>query len=190
MKYDQIIVIDIESTCWKDDIPQGQISEIIEVGVSPLDISTGSILQGESIIVKPMYSEVSEFCTELTGFTQEDVDKGITFEDACNILIDKYLTQKRVWASYGNYDRKQFEGQTKMFGVRYPFSDLHINVKNIFAVMNGLKKEVGMAKALNKMGLSLDGTHHRGYDDACNISKILSGLILDMRKGKEKGKGK
>ena len=42
--------------------------------------------------------------------------------------------------------------------------------------MQNWEKEVGMA--LDKLGLPLEGTHHRGVDDAWNIAKILvTGLI-------------
>jgi len=32
------------------------------------------------------------------------------------------------------------------------------------------------------LGLPLEGTHHRGGDDAWNIAAILSALLLAMRK--------
>jgi len=52
----------------------------------------------------------------------------------------------------------------------------HINVKNMLALIQNWETEVGMA-TLDKLGLPLEGTHHRGVDDAWNIAKILAGLI-------------
>jgi inhibitor of KinA sporulation pathway (predicted exonuclease) len=36
-----------------------------------------------------------------------------------------------------------------------------------------------MAGALNILDIPLEGTHHRGIDDANNIAKILRKLVLD-----------
>jgi inhibitor of KinA sporulation pathway (predicted exonuclease) len=38
-RLDQILVVDVESTCWAGAPPTGQISEIIEIGVCPVDVA-------------------------------------------------------------------------------------------------------------------------------------------------------
>ena len=48
----------------------------------------------------------------------------------------------------------------------------HVNLKRRFAKSRKIK-EVGMARALQMVGLPLDGSHHRGLDDARNIAKLL-----------------
>jgi inhibitor of KinA sporulation pathway (predicted exonuclease) len=180
-KLDQIIVVDIESTCWKDAPPAGEESEIIEIGICPIDISSGQRLEKESILVKPEHSKVSEFCTKLTTLTQAQVNQGITFQQACSILKKKYLSKERVWASYGDYDRRQFERQCQSFKISYPFGTKHLNVKSLFAIIHALPQEVGMEQALELLNLPLEGTHHRGGDDAWNIAAILSELLLQAR---------
>jgi len=180
-KLDRLLVVDIEATCWDGQIPPGQENEIIEIGICPLDIASGQPLEKHSILVKPTRSTVSEFCTQLTTLTPEQVDRGITFAEACSILKKKYRASERVWASYGDYDRKQFLKQCESFGVKYPFSPRHINVKTLLAIIHALPKEVGMSRALELLNLPLEGTHHRGADDAWNIAKILSHLIVTAR---------
>ncbi len=59
----EIIVVDIEATCWKGKPPIGMKSEIIEVGVCTLNTQTGEILNNKGILVKPENSEISKFCT-------------------------------------------------------------------------------------------------------------------------------
>lgn len=176
--FDQIVVIDIEATCWKERTPACQISEIIEIGICPIDIKSGNILETRDIIVKPEHSKVSNFCTKLTTLTQEQVDAGISFKDACMILITEFMTKKRVWASYGNYDKNKFVEQCHSENVVYPFSNDHINVKTMFGIMNSQHRQVGMTEALKILGIPLDGTHHRGNDDAFNIARILSCLLF------------
>jgi inhibitor of KinA sporulation pathway (predicted exonuclease) len=180
-KLDQIIVVDIEATCWEGAVPTRQESEIIEIGVCTLDIASGERLEKDSILVKPERSKVSQFCTQLTTLTQEQVEQGIAFPEACSILKNKYLSQQRVWASYGEYDRRQFERQCQSRHISYPFGDRHINVKSLLAIIHALPREVGMANALELLNLPLEGTHHRGGDDAWNIAGILSKLLLQTR---------
>ena len=178
MKFDQIIVIDVESTCWQGKVPPGEINEIIEIGVCPIDTKSGNLLNSRGILVRPEHSTISEYCTQLTTLTQEDIDTGITFREACSILVNDYKTKDRVWASYGYYDMDQFEIQCERDNVQYPFSNSHINVKILFAVVNSLPKRVGMTEALKILKIPLEGIHHRGIDDAQNIANILSKILF------------
>ncbi|HWM03665.1 MAG TPA: 3'-5' exonuclease [Actinophytocola sp.] len=172
---DQVLVIDVESTCWDGPPPEGQRGEIIEIGVCALDVGSLERVGKESILVRPEHSVVSSFCTELTTITAADVAAGVTFAEACAVLRKE--AEGRVWASYGDYDRRQFERQCADVGVRYPFGIRHLNVKSLFALGRGLTDEVGMDEALRMAGLPLEGTHHRGVDDAWNIAALLARLL-------------
>ncbi len=178
MLLDKIVVIDVEATCWERKPPPGEKSEIIEIGVCVLDLITGKRESRESILVKPEQSTISEYCTQLTTLTKDLIDsKGVSFSKACRYLRQKYKTRERPWASYGDYDRRQFERQCRDRGVPYPFGPKHLNVKLLFALLRGLRTEVGMAESLKMMNIPLEGTHHRGVDDAWNIAGILSILL-------------
>ncbi|HEX4612856.1 MAG TPA: 3'-5' exonuclease [Urbifossiella sp.] len=184
-RLDQVLVIDIESTCWDGGYPpKGQANDIIEIGLCPLELSTGRRLEKRSILVRPERSVVSPFCTQLTTLTQEQVAGGIAFKDACKLLEDEYLSQVRLWASFGDYDRKQFDKQCRETGVRYPFGPSHLNVKTLCSISRGLQSEVGLPQAIALFGLTLEGTHHRGHDDAWNIAAVLWELLK-----KSRGKG-
>lgn len=175
---DKIVVIDVEATCWENKVPDGMMNEIIEIGVALLDVEAGTISDNEGILVKPEKSTVSAFCTSLTTLTQEQLDKdGISFKAACKILKDRYLSQSRAWASFGAYDLNQFRRQCDATGVGYPFGPSHINVKTNFALKKKLAHEQGMAGALAMLDMLLEGTHHRGVDDAKNIAKILHWVL-------------
>ncbi len=180
-RYDQIIVIDIECTCWEGHTPPDQENEIIEIGICPLKPHTGERLERRSILVKPERSTVSPFCTQLTTLTQEQVDGGMAFADACALLEKDYRTRQRVWASYGDFDRQQFERQCRERHIAYPFSPSHLNVKTLFTLIRAMRHDVSMAQALDDLGLPLEGTHHRGDDDAWNIALMLHKLLLERR---------
>ncbi len=175
---DKIVVIDIEATCWNGSVPESMTSDIIEFGICLLDVNTGEISDNRGILVKPERSEISSFCTELTTITPELIEReGISFKEACAIIRKEYNGQSRAWASFGAYDFKQIQRQCSELGVGYPLSPSHINVKTLFALKNKLGHEVGMDGALKNLKLELEGTHHRGIDDARNIAKILRTLI-------------
>lgn len=175
---DKILVVDIEATCWEGAAPEGMQSDIIEVGVCLLDVASGQIEDNRGILVKPERSVVSAFCTELTTITPQMVEQeGISFKEACAILKKEYGAQQRAWASFGAYDLKHFQRQCSEMGIGYPFGPSHINVKTLFALKNKLGREEGMAGALQRLSIPLEGTHHRGIDDARNIAKILHAIL-------------
>ncbi len=175
---DSILVIDLEATCWQNEPPAGQESEIIEVGIALLDLQSHQISARESILIKPERSQISRFCMVLTSLTQEILDEsGISFAAACKKLEKSYQSKERTWASFGDYDRRMLERQCQARGARYPFGVTHLNVKNLFALIHGLPREVGMDEALRITGLELEGRHHRGVDDAYNIAKLLAQML-------------
>jgi inhibitor of KinA sporulation pathway (predicted exonuclease) len=186
-RLDQILVVDVEATCWDSAPPEGQASEIIEIGVCVLDVPSGASVRKHSILVRPEVSTVSRFCTQLTTLTPDQVQDGVTFDHACAVLRREYAGRHRVWASYGDYDRRQFEKQCRERAIQYPFGPTHINVKNLFALTYGLPREIGLKRALVLAGLALEGVHHRGVDDAWNTAQLLAMLLLRARHGHQQG---
>jgi hypothetical protein len=120
-----INVVDVEATCWQGQPPPGQVSEIIEIGLTAVDLGSGSRIAKERVLVRPARSRVGEFCTTLTGLTQGEVDTGVSFGSACQLLASSHHAGTRPWASWGDYDRKQFERQCAATRARYPFGRVH-----------------------------------------------------------------
>lgn len=182
IRREKVIVVDIEATCWKGGLaPQGMQSEIIEIGVCVLPLKTRKPTDKLSILVRPERSTISDFCTELTTLTQEQVDAGVNFREACTILERDYETKEYIWASWGKYDRKMFRAQCEERGVPFPFSDRHVNLKKLCARLHG-RRQVGMQRALALAGLPLEGTHHRAADDAWNIARLLAYMLKRVGK--------
>ena len=174
---DQVLIVDVEATCWDGPTPDGQESEIIEIGLCLLETASGKRHSKRSILVRPERSTVSSFCTHLTGLTQEQVGQGISFAQACTLLQNDYCSHQRVWASYGDSDRLRFEKQCREHQVIYPFGPKHVNIKILFALLHAFPREVGMARALQTLDLPLEGTHHSGADDAWNSALIFAGIL-------------
>ena len=175
---DKVLVIDVEACCWKGNPPTGMYNEIIEIGICTLDCKTKEIEDKTSIIIKPTFSEISYFCTELTTLTPEYIEeKGIVFFDACKFIKEKFKSNTRAWFSWGDYDRTAFEKNCKLLNVQYPFRNTHFNLKTLFAIKYGLKEELGVQGALEKIGMEFEGQQHRGDSDAYNISRILTKIL-------------
>jgi len=165
-------VVDVEATCWEGEPPPGEVNEIIEIGICVVDTASWSRLAKHGIIVRPARSKVSAFCTSLTSLTEEEVSQGVSFAEACEMLRGEYDSMSRPWASWGDYDRNQFQRQCDFDGIAYPFSDSHSNVRIRFTKAFGLNRRPGMETALKMAGMPLDGRHHRGVDDAWNIAAL------------------
>jgi len=168
------LVVDVESTCWENGgPPEGEVSEIIEIGVCRVSLRDLSILDRESILVIPTASHVSPFCTTLTGHTVAELtDNGLFFGTALSRLREKWNSDKLPWFSWGDYDRDMFTKQCERTGDPYPFGRTHTNLKFIFAVAEG-SQEVGVEKALAWSRMEFEGRPHNGGDDAYNIARLL-----------------
>ncbi|SNR52279.1 3'-5' exonuclease [Actinomadura mexicana] len=174
-------VVDVEATCWDGPPPPGQASEIIEIGLCVVDVESRTRVAKHRFLVRPVRSVVSAFCTELTGLTQAEVESGVEFREACALLEQEHRSRSRAWASWGDYDRKQFERQCSAGRVSYPFSSRHTNAKQAFTDCFGLQRRLGMSAALDHAGLALEGRHHSGADDAWNIAALI--LEIMSREG-------
>jgi len=177
-KLDKIYIVDVEATCWKEKPPDGQISEIIQVGIVEFNLPSGNISSKVSYNIRPQYSEVSEFCTELTGITPEELEGEKNFSQVYDMIKERFPhLENYTWASYGDYDRKQFKEMSHLHKRPYLFGRTHLNIKNLFALKWGLNKEVGMKKALKILDKELVGQHHNALDDALNTTEIFKACL-------------
>lgn len=179
IRKDKILVVDFEATCWDGfHAPPGQTNEIIEIGVCLIDphSSPMEISDKRSILVKPIESEISPFCTELTTITPEMVElNGVDFEVACKILETEYDSRNRLWVAWGGWDKRFIMKQCRRRKVRYPFSKKHANLKRVFHENNG--ERLHFAPALEASHIEPEGTAHRGDDDAYNTARLLRYLF-------------
>lgn len=180
---DKILVVDLETTC-DEPRPTWQ-GEVTEIGIAVLNCKNLEIESLHSTFVVPTSTPVTPFCTQLTTITPEMVSKANgarTFPEAIKWL-EQFNARDTVWASWGDFDRKQFERQCRDEHVKYPFGPNHINVKTLFALFNQMKRGIGTKEAVEVSGLTWKGTHHRGVDDAENIAGLLAAIL---RKGRNK----
>ena len=171
------IIVDLEATCWEGE--RFRQMEIIEIGAVKLDKPDGGPTSSFSTFVRPLLNPtLSDFCKQLTSITQEDINTAPSFPSAFHSFCQWIGSERPMMlCSWGFYDVKQFKNDCRLYDIWTPtMFENHINLKEQFARIYNVRP-CGMEKALRIAGLQLDGTHHRGIDDARNIAK-LARLIL------------
>lgn len=169
------LVIDLEATC--DDrgaVPKREM-EIIEIGAVMVSAETLHPLAEFQSFVRPRrHPTLTAFCSRLTSISQADVDAAPLFPEVLESLRGwAYGYSAFCFGSWGDYDRAQLHSDCRHHGVRYPLGTAHLNIKKAFSEAIGSTKRFGMGAALTRVGLTLEGTHHRGIDDARNIARLL-----------------
>jgi inhibitor of KinA sporulation pathway (predicted exonuclease) len=177
-EYDHYVVIDLEATCCDDGSIRRKDSEIIEIGAVRVDSRTFETVGEFQTFVRPVvHPRLTRFCTELTTITQAQVDGAPRFAEAIEGLSPWFAHGRALFCSWGDYDKNQFEIDARRSKVKLPFGGAHLNVKRAFSARRNDPTLYGNRQALALVGLSADGVHHRGIDDARNIAKLLSRCV-------------
>lgn len=175
-----LLVLDLEATCWpRGEHVQAEM-ETIEFGALLLGGGGETVAEFQSFVRPRRHAHLSDFCTQLTSIRQADVDPAPVFEEAlgdlCRWLAEQAGGPTAVrLASWGAYDRGQLERDCGWAGVDYPFAADHLNLKHAASARLGIRP-VGMAQALERARLPLEGTHHRALDDVRNMARLVRHL--------------
>ncbi len=169
MKY---IVFDLEATCWKNKTDRRR--EIIEIGAVKVD-ENSKVLDEFNCFIKPViHPMLSDFCKELTTIDQREIDSAGFFPEAISQFrrwID--IDEEYVLCSWGFYDKKQLENDSDLHQLDKYWIGSHVSLKHQHAKIKKLKRPVGLSNAMAGENIKPQGIHHRGIDDAKNISKIF-----------------
>lgn len=123
---------------------------------------------------------LSEQCKQNCGIEQAWVDKADTIDSVVTAFVEwvgQNLPGSVACVTCGNYDLGTAllaESTLKSFGLP-PWLRSWINIKVPFVEFFG-GRPTGMKGMLSRLGLELQGRHHRGLDDAQNIARILLAL--------------
>ncbi len=168
------IIFDLEATCWERGTRPERM-ETIEIGAVRLQAPNFETSSEFSRFVRPVSEPIlSDFCVSLTGIEQADVDAAEPFPVVFEEFVTWVGSGDAILCSWGAYDPRQLQADCRRHAIKYPFEFRdHVNLKKEFAAFHGIKP-CGMKRALSIIGLPLEGKHHRGIDDARNISKIIT----------------
>ena len=176
---DRYLIVDLEATCSSDGSVPRQRMEIIEIGAVMVNAQTLIVESEFQSFVRPiLHPQLTDFCQQLTSIAQLDVDNAPLFPKALRQFQDwVYPFGDYLFCSWGDYDKNQFKQDCALHKVGYPFPSGHLNLKKAFAATLQLKKKLGLAQALDLLKLPLEGTHHRGIDDARNMARIVQKVM-------------
>lgn len=178
-QYDYYLVLDLEATCCDQETIKRHQMEIIEIRAVMVAAQDLTVIDEFQTFIKPIrYPILTPFCKSLTSITQEQVAQAPGYVEAI-ALLKQWLSNypNVVFGSWGDYDRNQFKQDSMFHNVPFPIAYPHVNLKQLFSEVQGLPKRYGMAEALQLAGIALEGTHHRGIDDARNIAKLLPFIL-------------
>nr|BAJ89801.1 predicted protein [Hordeum vulgare subsp. vulgare] len=189
--FDFFVVVDFEATCVKDAriFPQ----EIIEFPAVLVDGATGRMESAFRRYVRPKHHPLlTQFCRELTGIRQEDVDGGVDLGEAL-WLHDDWLKEATAGAgnkrsvrlavvTWGDWDcRTMLEFECRFKGIEKPsYFDQWINLRVPFQAAFGGGGRVNLQEAVRAAGLDWEGRLHCGLDDALKTARLL---VAIMRRG-------
>jgi len=163
--FDYICVYDFECQCTQGD--ELKFNEIIEFPIVVVDVKNRKVVAEFQTYVKPVIEpKLTDFCTELTGITQDQVDKGVILQEALK-QVHTFLKEKQiigsefVFASCGDFDGNQLkrESQHKNLNIANYYKRW-INLKKVFELgehaepwdnPNRIKKEKPHVKGMEQM---------------------------------------
>ncbi|XP_051121802.1 uncharacterized protein LOC127245129 [Andrographis paniculata] len=183
--FQYFVVIDFEATCDKERNPHPQ--EIIEFPSVIVSSFSGQLEACFQTYVRPTCNQVlSDFCKDLTGIQQIQVDRGVTLSEAL-LRHDIWLEQKGIKnanfavVTWSNWDcRVMLESECRYKKIRKPpYFNRWINLRVPFHEVFGGAR-CNLKEAVEKSGLAWQGRAHCGLDDAKNTARLLA---LIMHKG-------
>ena len=178
------------------DLEMNQPSgSIVQIGAVVGNIKTGEILEKLSVFVNP-HEILDPFIIKLTKITQEDVDTGVTLEEA--YLKLKEMHEKHACfvnvLTWGGGDSQELQSQLKKHNPNFEgwcFGRRWIDVKTLFIswrLANEKPIQGGLAKSMLKLGLKFNGRKHNALDDSVNTF-LLYCKMLELLKPNPKPSG-
>jgi inhibitor of KinA sporulation pathway (predicted exonuclease) len=176
--YRDIVLVDLEYTCWeKGQRPPDQRNEVLQIGYTKLSIRSGERFDRSSFLVRPQFSEVSEYCTNLTGITPLMAKKqGRPLKEVC-ARVSGLGVKSLPWGSFGD-DRTPLLSDCEAVGALFPFSKTHFNFGALAQICFGVGSAlVGQTKVMEIYGLTPEGRAHDAEWDSWNLAAIIPFLI-------------
>lgn len=186
-----LCILDFEATCWSSmnnsNTYQMEIIEFPSIlyKINEQDKIYTYVSEFSKYVRPIMNPTLSEFCTELTGITQETVDVADTF-DIVYIQHQEWLHQhvpdgkELIIVTCGDWDLgTQLPRELKNKKLKlHPYYNKYMNIKNPYKSLYKVNPK-GMMGMLDYLKIQHEGRHHSGIDDTRNIAKIMLRILSD-----------
>lgn len=151
------------------------MQEIIEIGAYRIN-SYAEVEDTFARFVLPKVNSIlSPFCKQLTGISQEQVNRGKSFDKVIQDFQDWALIGEEDYTliSWGNQDQKLFQNDCKLHRVDHTWADGVVNLKDDYIRLHKMLKPLGLKAAVEREGYEFTGEQHRAISDAENLAKIF-----------------
>lgn len=181
-----VCVLDFEATCEKDN--KNFENEIIEFPSVLLQNIEGTYytISEFRYFCKPLKNPIlTDFCKNLTGIKQWQVDSGYTFPEVLNLhyeWLNSYASEDLMIVTCGSWDLNDiFKKECKRWNIkRHPkIYSKFINIIYEFKRFYLFDYDPGMKKMMEYLNITLFGRHHSGIDDCRNIANIWNRMVLN-----------
>lgn len=168
------IILDLEASCWQNEgITREQ--EVIELAACMVN-SYGDLVKKFNRIVKPViHPRLSQYCKQLTGISQSDVDKAKEYDSVIYDFLEwsDWEAEPLDVFTWGNKDYELICNMNKYYKMESDWCKPFTDMKYAYAKLMNLNKPVGLDKALLAEGFEFEGERHRALPDAYNLSKLF-----------------
>lgn len=181
LKTSRALCLDLEMACWRGPPPPGMRAEIIEFGIVEVDMQ-GGITREASYLVRPVASEISAYCTELTGITADEVVRhGRPLREVLASLTKEFGPSGKSLITWGN-DWSSIERDCRELGIENPFPPgAQINIGQLASLAAGQDRRIGLEESLVAAGIVEEEARHRALPDARNTARIFAALCEVFR---------
>lgn len=182
------VSLDLEMDHDKD----GNLDNIIQIGAVVFNPISEEIIQKIDILVKlPDGKKLTPFISKLTGITDEMLEKEgrssiyLAYKEL-EFYLDRYDLYPKPLSWGGNdflYLKKQLIEKAS-YKEGFLFRDSYVEVKDLYqayCLSQGKPLKSGMAKSMNRIGLTFKGKVHNALADAYNLARIYCALIKKMK---------
>lgn len=182
LRLDRLLFVDLELTCWTGAPPPGEESEIIEIGLAEVDVGELRVTRSGRYLVRPQRSTVSDFCTELTGITQEDVKRhGRPLAEVFSSVRKDWGPGRKAWYAWGA-DRILLGDALAAAQIEdHPFSPGFVDLAQLYTSLYGCGQRVSLEEALEREGLEPQGRRHSAEGDAVDAAHVWMRLAGRLR---------
>ncbi|GLV41752.1 Snipper [Carabus blaptoides fortunei] len=195
--FQYLLVLDYESTCWDRKAGPYIQPEIIEFPAVLYKIKSGEIVSKFQQYVMPTENyKLSEFCQNLTGITQDQVDNGVLLA-TCLMLFSNWIKELEkkyrivlpksnhdqvncIFVTWSNWDLGTcLANECKRKRIKKPeyfskWCDLRALYREFYN-----RRPQGLKGVLNEVGLEFSGREHCGLHDARNTAYLAGRMIQD-----------
>ncbi len=171
----RFIIFDLEATCWEGN-QAGRSQEVIEIGAVCTDEFGDSNGTFDKLVRPVQNTQLSFYCKNLTGITQDDVDSAQSFATVIKEFIrwvdidgEEYLL-----CSWGDKDIEFLLNDCAYHNIETGWLEAYIDLKQQYHTIRGLQRKRGLKKVLTLEQIEFAGNHHRAFDDASNLFSLFA----------------